>query len=618
MRAKTSPNRYNDQGNRQNSPRRSVRPVLVSTLRILRLVWECHPGLTLALAVTTLLQSLTPAAISYAGKLIMDGVVQAIADPVLDLYSVLPAVALALSLALMGTLLSRGSQLAQELLRDLLSNHINEMIINQAISLDLSFYENPRFYDMLQRAQREASFRPLTLLTQMLTIVSSTITTLSLLVLLLRFNPWIVLVLVTTTLPVLFVQACYGQEAFRLFNWRTPEARKLAYYAQLLTSDQSIKEIKLFDLARLFFGRYKALFARFYRENRSLAVRRNLAGAALALLSMLGYYGCYVYVIGRAIVGAITLGDLTLYGSVFMQLQGSLTGLLAGLSTIYENTLFIGNLFAFLELCPMISPSANGRQPPEKWQEGFIFHDVSFRYPGTTRYVLRNLNLHIRPGEKIALVGENGAGKTTLVKLLARLYDPTEGHITLDGLDLREYDLDSLQRCIGVIFQDFVRYYLPARENIGFGQVEALEDQERIVAAAHKSGAHSVISALPEGYETTLGRWFDDGHQLSIGEWQKVALARAFMRDAPLLILDEPTASLDARTEYEVFQQFSALTHDRAAILISHRFSTVRMAERIIVLEGGQIVEEGSHEQLLKRDGIYATLFNMQAENYRD
>nr|HID14719.1 ABC transporter ATP-binding protein [Anaerolineae bacterium] len=607
----------NDQGNGRSSLRRSARTVLAGTARVLRLIWECHPGLTLALAVTTLLQSLTPAATSYAGKLIVDGVVQAIADSALDLYSVLPAVALALSLALMGTLLSRGSQLAQELLRDLLSNRINEMIINHAITLDLSFYENPHFYDMLQRAQREAGFRPLTLLTQILTIVSSTITALSLLALLLRFNPWIVLVLVTTTLPVLFVQARYGQEAFRLLNWRAPEARKLAYYAQLLTSEWSVKEIKLFNLARLLFGRYRALFARFYRENRGLTVRRHLAGAALALLSLLGYYGCYVYVIGRAVAGAITLGDLTLYGSVFLQLQGSLTNLLNGLSTIYESALFIGNLFAFLELRPMISPSANGRQPPEKWQEGFVFHNVSFCYPGTTRYVLRNVDLHIRPGEKIALVGENGAGKTTLVKLLTRLYDPTEGHITLDGVDLREYDLGSLRQCIGVIFQDFMRYYLPARENIGFGQVEALDDRERIVAAAQKSGAHAVISALPGGYDTVLGRWFGDGHQLSIGEWQKVALARAFMRDAPLLILDEPTASLDARTEYEVFRQFNILTHDRAAVLISHRFSTVRMAERIVVLEQGQIVEEGSHEQLLEQGGIYATLFNMQAENYR-
>lgn len=368
----------------------------------------------------------------------------------------------------------------------------------------------------------------------------------------------------------------------------------------------------------MLFGRYKALFARFYRENRSLAARRNLAGAGLSLLSLSGYYGCYVYVISRAIAGTITLGDLTLYGSVFLQLQGSLANLLTGLSTIYENSLFINNLFAFLELCPAISPSANGRRPPERWREGFVFHDVSFCYPGTTRYVLRNVNLRIRPGEKVALVGENGAGKTTLVKLLVRLYDPTEGHITLDGIDLREYDLGSLQQQISVIFQDFVHYYLPARENIGFGLVEALGDSKRIVTAAQKSGAHNIISALPQGYETTLGRWFDEGHQLSLGEWQKVALARAFMRDAPLLILDEPTASLDARTEYEVFQQFSALTRDRAAVLISHRFSTVRMADHIVVLEQGQIVEEGSHKELLEQNGLYATLFNMQAEKYRD
>ena len=602
----------------QRSIAHSTRVSSTNTARILGLVWRCSPVLVLTMGSTTLLQSLLPAAGAYASKLIIDSVVQSTNTPNRGLASVLPAAILALGLGLVGVLVTSGSQLAQELLGDLLSNRISEMVIDQAITLDLSFYENPQFYDMLQRAQREAGFRPLTLLIQMLTIASSTITALSLLALLLRFNPWVVLALVLTTLPALFVQARYGQEAFRLFSWRTPEARKLAYYAQLLTSERSVKEIKLFNLAQLLFERYRALFARFYRENRGLTVRRHLAGTALALLSLLGYYGCYVYVIGRAIVGAITLGDLTLYGAVFLQLQGSLTGLLTGLSTIYESALFIGNLFAFLELRPMISPSANGRQPPEKWQEGFVFHDVSFCYPGTTLYVLRNVDLHIRPGKKVALVGENGAGKTTLVKLLARLYDPTEGHITLDGLDLREYDLGSLQRRIGVIFQDFMRYYLSARENIGFGQIEALEDRERIVAAARKSGAHTVISGLPEGYETTLGRWFDDGHQLSIGEWQKVALARAFMRDAPLLILDEPTASLDARAEYEVFQQFSALTHDRAAVLISHRFSTVRMAERIIVLEQGRIVEEGSHEQLLERGGIYATLFNMQAENYRD
>ncbi len=596
---------------------RSPRTLFAGAVQILPLVWACSPGLTLITALATLAQSLLPAASAYVAKLVVDSVVQAIGDPTLGLRSVLPAVALALALGLLGTLLGRGGQLAQELLRDLLSNRINETIIEQALTLDLSFYENPRFYDMLQRAQREAGFRPLMLLTQTLTIASSSITIVSLLALLLRFNVAVALVLVITALPALFVQARYGRQAFHLFSWRAPEARRLAYYSRLLTSDQWAKEIKLFHLGRLLFDRYRALFARFYRQNRGLAVRRNLSAALLSLLSTLGYYGCYVYVIRQTVVGEVTLGDLTLYASVFQQLQGALANLLNGLSTIYESTLFISNLFAFLELRPLIPPSTDGRRPPETWQEEFVFHNVSFRYPGTEKDVLRNVNLRLRPQEKLALVGKNGAGKTTLVKLLCRLYDPTDGYITLNGIDLCEYDPASLQRRIGVIFQDFARYYLTARENIGFGQVEMMDDQSRIEAAARKSGAHEVISALPDGYDTTLGRWFDNGHQLSLGEWQKVALARAFMRDADLLILDEPTASLDARTEYEIFQQFAELTHGRAAILISHRFSTVRMAERIIVLDDGHVIEDGTHQQLLEQGGVYATLFNMQAEGYR-
>jgi len=595
----------------------SSKAIFASADRVLHLVWACSPALTLLTTLTTLTQSLLPAASAYAGKLVVDSVVQVIGDPILGLNSVLPAVALALGLGVLGTLLGRGGQLAQELLRDLLSNRINETIIEKALTLDLSFYENPAFYDMLQRAQREAGFRPLMLLTQTLTIASSSVTAVSLLALLLRFNVGIALILVITVLPALFVQARYGREAFHLFSWRAPEARKLAYYSRLLTSDQWAKEVKLFRLGRLLFDRYRALFARFYRQNRALAVRRNLSAALLSLLSTFGYYGCYVYVIRQTIVGVITLGDLTLYASVFQQLQSALGGLLHGLSTIYESTLFISNLFAFLELRPSIPPSTAGRRPPETWQEGFVFHGVSFRYPGTDKDALHNVSLRLRPGEKVALVGENGAGKTTLVKLLCRLYDPTEGVITLDGVDLREYDPASLQERIGVIFQDFARYYLTARENVGFGQVEALDDQARVEAAAKKSGAHEVISALPNGYDTTLGRWFDDGHQLSLGEWQKVALARAFMRDADLLILDEPTASLDARTEYEIFQRFAELTHDRTAILISHRFSTVRMADRIVVLNEGHVVEHGTHQQLLERGGVYATLFNMQAEGYR-
>jgi ATP-binding cassette subfamily B protein len=586
-------------------------------VRVLRLVWTCNGGLALIMILTMLAQSLLPAAFAYVSKLLVDNVVQAIGDPTLGLRSVLPIVALALGLGCLSELLQRGGQLAQDLLRDLLNNHINEMIIEKALALDLSFYENPQFYDMLRRAQSEAGFRPLVLLTQILTIVGSSITAISLLILLLRFNVVIALILLVIALPSLFVQARYGREVFHLLSWRTPESRKLAYYSHLLTSDQGVKEVKLFHLGRLLFNRYRALFATFYRQNRALAVRRNLSAVLLSLLSTFGYYGCYVYVVWQTVVGIVTLGDLTLYASVFQQLQGALAALMDGLSTIYETTLFLGNLFAFLELHPVIPSSTNGYTPPDTWQEGFVFHDVSFRYPNTDKYVLRNVNLRLHPREKIALVGRNGAGKTTLVKLLCRLYDPTDGYITLEGVDLREYDPASLQKRVGVIFQDFARYHLTARENIGFGQIELMHDQSRVEAAAKKSGAHEFISALPHGYDTMLGRWFDSGHQLSLGEWQKIALARAFMRDADLLILDEPTASLDACAEYEIFRQFAELTNDRAAVLISHRFNTVRAADRIVVLNDGRIIEDGAHQQLLEQGGVYATLFNMQAERYR-
>ncbi len=594
---------------------KSGRTLLTQVGQVIQLIWNCHPTLTVIVVLTTLLQGLLPAAGAYASKLVVDSVISASGGSGAEWDAILPAVALAFGLGVLGALVGRTTGLAQELLGNKLYNHINEMVISHAISLDLSFYENPQFYDMLQRAQREAGHRPLSVLSRLLTLASSTITISSLLVLLLRFNPWVVLALVLTVLPAVFVQARYGRQTFRLLSGRAPESRQLFYYTQLLTSEQSVKEIKLFNLAPLFLERYRALFARFYRQDRALTIRRHLFGAALSLLSQAGYYGCYLYVIGRVLLGLITLGDLTLYGMVFRQLQSSLMSLLDSVTTMYENLLFLSNLSAFLELRPVLSE--NGRQAPAEWQEGLVFHDVSFRYSDAAPYALRNVNLHVCPGEKIALVGENGAGKTTLVKLLTRLYDPSEGYITLDGVDLREYDLKSLQEHIGVIFQDYMHYHLPARENIGLGQVDRLDDMERIVAAAKKSEAHDTISRLPSGYDTILGRWFDQGSELSWGEWQKVALARAFVRDAELLILDEPTASLDARTEYQVFQQFSELLNGRTAVLISHRFSSVRMADRIVVLRDGEIVEKGTHSQLVgQEDGLYARLFAMQAEPY--
>src|SRR3990172_9257838 len=439
----------------------------------------------------------------------------------------------------------------------------------------------------------------------------------SLAALLVRFSPWLALILFGAAMPTFVAQSRYARLTFRVITGRAPEARRLGYLEELLTSHESVKEVKLFNLGETLLGRYHALFWKFYHEDRSIAVRRTLASLEWGLLSTLSNYASYAWIIWRTVAGAITLGDMTMYIAVFRQAQTTFRSLFDRLSNLYENNLFLENLFDYLALEPAMPVSASGRRTPSPIREGIEFRDVSFRYPSSEAWVLRDVNLHIRPGERIALVGLNGAGKTTLVKLLTRLYDPTEGQILLDGMDLREYDLTSLRQRIGVIFQDFVQYHLTARENIGFGQVEALENRGQGVAAAQKGGAHPIIEKLPEGYEAWLGRRWEKGHELSGGEWQKVALSRAFMRDAEVLALDEPTASLDAEAEYQVFQRFGELTAGKIAVLISHRFSTVRMADRIVVIEGGCITEVGSHEELLARRGTYARLFSLQAEGYR-
>ncbi|MBN2001905.1 MAG: ABC transporter ATP-binding protein [Anaerolineae bacterium] len=401
-------------------------------------------------------------------------------------------------------------------------------------------------------------------------------------------------------------------------NRRAPAWRNLMYLGYLLTDQSFVKEIKIFGLAQTLLGRYKQLYRQFYEENRGLALRRSLGNGGLQILALLAHFGGYLAVILRTAAGYLTLGDLTMYSAILTQAQATAGAIMFGLADLYEQNLFINNLFTFLGLQPHIPSNGGGKPIPEALRTGIQMQNVTFHYPGVDEPVLREINLKIAPGEKIALVGENGAGKTTLIKLLARLYDPTEGTITFDDMDLREVNVASLHHQIGVIFQDFVRYPCSGRENIGFGQVEALGDDERIQASARKSGAHEVLANLPNSYDTVLGRRFDDqGPDLSYGQWQKIALARAYMRDAPVLILDEPTASLDAKSEYEVFKHFKELAKERTVILSSHRFSTVRMADRIIVLDDGRIVEEGSHEELMNAGALYAAMFNMQAEGYR-
>jgi len=585
-----------------------------------KLIWQADWRISVGMALVTLLAAALPVSQAWVGKMIVDGVVQAINGGLQveeGLRHILPYLLAEFGLIMLGAALGQIRNLLEHVLNSRLSHYINNAIIRKSLTLDLRFFEDAQFYDKLQNARREADSRALMIINGGFMLVQNLIILLSFAVALFSFN-WIIgLILFGATIPTFIAQTRYSGLNFRLLTWRAPEARRMQYFEHMLTVDSSAKEIKLFGLGNYLLDRYNELFWKFFKEDTNLARRRSLISLLWGLLATASYYASYAWIIAETIGGAITLGSMTFYLTVFRQSQNTFQSLFNGVGRLYESGLFMDNLFSFLNLTPQMARPENPAPMPTKIKYGIEFRNVSFRYPDRQDWALRNVNLHIKPGEKIALVGANGAGKTTLIKLLTRLYDPTEGQILLDGVDLRDFDPDELRDHIGVIFQDFVRFQNTAGENIGFGQVKALEDKQRIADASERGGSNDVIAELPNGFDTMLGRWFEKGHELSGGQWQKIALARAFMRDSEVLVLDEPTSALDAAREYEIFQRFRELTEGKIAVLISHRFSTVRMADRIAVIENGTIGELGSHEELLALNGTYARLFNMQAEGYR-
>ena len=587
----------------------------------LRLVWQADRAGALLLAALTGASAVLPAGIAWVGKLIVDAVVAAARAPGGGQGRVLPLVLLELALMATSMAAARLAALERELLRARLGNLVNERILEKALELELRHFEDSAVYDKMQNARREASARPLSLVLQCLAILQNAVTLAALSALLVRLSPWSVAVLVAASIPAFLAEARLAAESFRVNTWRAPEGRRLNYLEWILTRDSHVKEVKVFGLGPLVLSRYRELFRRFYEEDRRLAVRRMGWGVLFGLLSLSAFYGCYALVAARAARAEISLGDLTLYLTVFRQGQTAVQNVLSAVTSMYEDALYMSELFAYLGIptggeAPRSLPA---RAPARGRPQLLELDRVSFRYPGRAEWALREVSLTLAPGEKLGLVGENGAGKSTLVKLLLRLHDPTEGAIRYGGVDLRDMDAADLRARVGAVFQDFVRYQATAAENIGFGAPEHVEDRARIGEAARRGGADGLIASLPSRYDTVLGGWFEKGHELSAGQWQKLAVARAFMREeAEVLILDEPTASIDAEAEHELFERFRALAADRTALVISHRFSTVRIADRIAVLREGRLEELGSHRQLLEKDGRYAALFRLQAAGYRD
>src|SRR6266480_5883233 len=603
---------------------RKVPAAFASLPRVLRLVWSTSALLTIFLGLLNLAQGIVPAISVSITALVIDSVVKAI-----SIHSTAPIwlpIGLQLGIALLSSLLSNLSNIVQQLLQEQVSNRVQLEILKKANTLDLAFFENPEFYDKMRQAANQSTYQPVSMISQTFGLGQTIVTLVSLIFLLVHLAWWLAIVALIVPIPAFFSSTRYGWRGYQLMRRQSPERRLMAYFVTLMTTDTYNKEVKLFNLGDYFISKFWDLATGLYKQDRKLLLRRYNINFLWTGLTVVANTAIYLYVALQAVAGRITLGGLTLYTQTAVQVGQNFQGLLNGISSTYENTLYVNTLFDFLEYQPGIvsPPHPQPIELPRKVEGLDIeFRDVSFTYPGKdpeTHAALRHASFTIHAGEAVALVGRNGAGKTTLVKLLTRLYDPDEGEILVGGRNIKEYNLKDLREQVGVIFQDYVNYYMTAQENIGVGRVDKIEQRELVKSAASKSGADTVIEQLPQGYDTMLGRWFKDlkeSTQLSGGEWQKIALARAFMRDARILVLDEPTSALDAQAEYEVFTKFRQLTRGKTAVFISHRFSTVRLADRIFVIENGSIIESGSHKELIALDGRYAQLFNLQAEAYR-
>jgi ATP-binding cassette subfamily B protein len=585
--------------------------------RALELVWSTNRVLTVSLALLTLIAGVLPASVAYIGSLIVDAVARAMQAPrVSDPTHVIMLVILEGTLIATIAAAQRGLSLCQSLLRAQLGQRVNVMILEKALTLELRHFEDSEFYDKLTRARREASTRPLSLVTRTFGLVQNGISLMSYGALLSHFSPWAVAVLLLAGLPAFVAETKFSGDAFRLFRWRSPETRMQIYLETVLAREDHAKEVKLYGLGPRLLDRYKDIFTRLYKEDRALTIRRDAWGFGLGLIGTVSLYAAYAWIAVSTVRRVITLGQMTMYVALFRQGQSAVSAILSAIGGMYEDNLYLSTLYEYLET-DVPAPAGAFTKGPHP-EDGIRFEDVSFTYPEAEEPALEHISLHLTPGSSLALVGENGSGKTTLIKLLTRLYQPTSGRILLDGRDLAEWDEQALRERVGVIFQDFTRYQMLVGENVGAGDERYFEDETRWRDAARKGMASEFIETLPAAYQTQLGKWFKDGRELSGGQWQKIALSRAFMRTrADILVLDEPTAAMDAQAEADIFEHFRQLAKDRITILISHRFSTVRMADQIAVLDRGRIVERGSHEELMRLNGRYAHLFTLQARGYR-